>query len=87
MLGGTDMQLRLFDEVHRCRAERHDYMTIFKTFRFVYRNALNGSFFLVLCRGSAIDRNLGDDAVVKMFLQRVDRKSVHIAGVNDLLEQ
>lgn len=35
ILGSADLQLRPFNEVHRCRAEWHDYMTIFKAFRFV----------------------------------------------------
>ena len=68
ILGGADLQLRPFDEVHRCRAEWHDYMTIFKAFRFVNRNTLNSSFFLILGWGSAIDRYLRNDTVMKMFL-------------------
>ena len=62
-------------------------MAIFKTFRFVYCNTLNGSFFLVLCGHSAIDRYLGNDTVMKMLLQRVDGESIYIAGIDDLLKQ
>ena len=87
MFSGADMQLRLFDEVHRCRTERHDYMTILKALRFVYRDALNGSLILVTRWCPAVNRDLGNDAVMKVLLQRVDSKPVHITGIDNLLKQ
>ena len=62
-------------------------MAIFKTFRFMYRNALNSRLILVACWSPAINGNLGNDTIVKMLLQSVDSKSVYITSVNKLLKQ
>ena len=61
-------------------------MTVFKALRFVYRDALNGSLILVTRRCPAVNRDLGNDAVMKVLLQRVDSKPVHITGIDNLLK-
>ena len=53
----------------------------------MYCNTLNGRLFLIAGRSSTIDRDLRNDAIIKMLLQCVNSKSIHIASVDELLKQ